>query len=60
MGTFNNFETLADDLPFRYNMLAGIADPGNSFFLVPVVHFPWSEKARMEKKAKTDENGDSV
>lgn len=44
-----------------YNMLAGIADPSNSFFVVPVIHFPWSEKARGEKrKAKAEENGESV
>ena len=44
-----------------YNMLAGLLDPGNSFFLVPVIHFPWSEKGREDrKKAKQDENGESV
>lgn len=36
-----------------YNMLAGIADPSNSFFVVPVVHFPWSERGR-EKRGKLD------
>ena len=34
-----------------WNMLAGIADSGNSFFLVPVMHFPWSEKGRERKRA---------
>jgi hypothetical protein len=29
-----------------YNAFAGIADSSNSFFLPPVVHFPWSEKRR--------------
>lgn len=29
-----------------YNAFAGIADSSNSFFLIPVFHFPWSEKAR--------------
>lgn len=29
-----------------YNAFAGIADDSNSFFVVPVVHFPWSEKGR--------------
>lgn len=24
-----------------YNALAGIADPSNSFFIIPVAHFPW-------------------
>jgi len=27
-----------------YNALAGIADDSNSFFIIPVAHFPWSEK----------------
>jgi len=29
-----------------YNALAGIADSSNSFFVIPVAHFPWSEKGR--------------
>lgn len=29
-----------------YNALAGILDDTNSFFIVPVAHFPWSAKAR--------------
>jgi len=29
-----------------YNAFAGIADSTNSFFVVPVFHFPWSEKGR--------------
>jgi uncharacterized protein len=33
-----------------YNALAGIADTSNSFFIIPVVHFPWSEKAKMDKR----------
>jgi len=36
-----------------YNALAGIADTSNSFFLIPVAHFPWSEKGR-EARAKTE------
>ncbi|KAI1173572.1 gpr fun34 family protein [Nemania sp. FL0916] len=36
-----------------YNAFAGIADPTNSFFLIPVFHFPWSEKAR-ESRVKSD------
>ncbi|KAI0466167.1 gpr fun34 family protein [Xylaria cf. heliscus] len=35
-----------------YNAFAGIADTSNSFFLIPVFHFPWSEKGR-EARAKT-------
>ena len=37
----------------RYNALAGIADTSNSFFVVPVAHFPWSDKGR-EKREKVD------
>ncbi|KAI5859674.1 GPR1/FUN34/yaaH family-domain-containing protein [Durotheca rogersii] len=36
-----------------YNAFAGIADSSNSFFVVPVFHFPWSEKGR-EARAKTE------
>jgi succinate-acetate transporter protein len=36
-----------------YNAFAGIADSSNSFFLLPVFHFPWSEKAR-EARMKTE------
>lgn len=32
-----------------YNALAGIADSSNSFFVIPVAHFPWSEKARKDR-----------
>lgn len=39
-----------------YNMIAGIADPSNSFFIIPVIHFPWSEKGRERRKAKRDRN----
>jgi len=38
-----------------YNALAGIADPSNSFFLIPVFHFPWSDKGR-ENRGKVDNN----
>lgn len=37
-----------------YNALAGIADTSNSFFVVPVLHFPWSEKGREMKRTKTN------
>jgi succinate-acetate transporter protein len=33
-----------------YNAFAGIADSSNSFFLPPVVHFPWSEKKRSARR----------
>jgi len=36
-----------------YNALAGMADSGNSFFVIPVAHFPWSEKGR-ERRGKVD------
>lgn len=29
-----------------YNALAGIADDSNSFFVIPVAHFPWSVKGK--------------
>jgi len=32
-----------------YNAFAGIADSTNSFFVVPVAHFPWSEKGRQNR-----------
>ncbi|KAH6623843.1 GPR1/FUN34/yaaH family-domain-containing protein [Chaetomium tenue] len=37
-----------------YNAFAGIADSSNSFFLIPVFHFPWSEKGREARLAKTN------
>jgi len=36
-----------------YNALAGIADSTNSFFVIPVAHFPWSATGR-ERRGKTD------
>lgn len=33
-----------------YNAFAGIADSTNSFFVPPVVHFPWSEKKRSARR----------
>jgi len=38
-----------------YNALAGIADNSNSFFVIPVAHFPWSEKARERRAANNNE-----
>ncbi|KAF2857740.1 hypothetical protein K470DRAFT_273047 [Piedraia hortae CBS 480.64] len=37
-----------------YNALAGIADRSNSFFLIPVIHFPWSDKGREGRKKKNE------
>ena len=33
-----------------YVALAGLADNNNSFFTIPVWHFPWSEKGRSAKQ----------
>jgi len=32
-----------------YNALAGIADDSNSFFIIPVFHFPWSVQGRANR-----------
>jgi len=37
-----------------YNALAGIADTSNSFFIIPVAHFPWSAKGRERRESKTE------
>lgn len=37
-----------------YNAFAGIADNSNSFFIAPVVHFPWSDTGRSRRRQKTD------
>lgn len=42
-----------------YNALAGIADSSNSFFLVPVIHFPWSEKKRNERRASKQDSSNA-
>lgn len=36
-----------------YNAFAGILEPSNSFFVVPVAHFPWSDKGR-ERRGKAN------
>ncbi|KAI5239853.1 hypothetical protein E4T43_06557 [Aureobasidium subglaciale] len=41
-----------------WNMLAGIADRGNSFFLVPVAHFPWSDKGKQRRREKAESIAD--
>ncbi|OTB00722.1 hypothetical protein M426DRAFT_324085 [Hypoxylon sp. CI-4A] len=38
-----------------YNAFAGIADSSNSFFIIPVFHFPWSEKGRQDRSAAKTE-----
>lgn len=38
-----------------YNALAGIADTSNSFFVIPVAHFPWSARNHA-KRAKSAEH----
>ena len=41
--------------------MAGLADATNSFFVIPVIHFPWSEKAREDKrKAESGEDKANV
>jgi len=42
-----------------YNALAGMADDSNSFFVVPVAHFPWSVKGR-ERRAITKTERETV
>ena len=38
-----------------YNAFAGMADNSNSFFICPVIHFPWSAAGRASRgKDKTD------
>ncbi|KAG9695596.1 hypothetical protein KCU95_g6426, partial [Aureobasidium melanogenum] len=37
-----------------WNLFAGVADRGNSFFLIPVLHFPWSEKGRSRRRSKAE------
>lgn len=32
-----------------YIMLSGLAEPSNAGFAIPVLHFPWSDKARAQK-----------
>ena len=36
-----------------YNALAGILDDSNSFFVIPVAHFPWSVTGQ-NKRAKEE------
>jgi len=38
-----------------YNAFAGIADSSNSFFVVPVAHFPWSDKGRERRNKVNNE-----
>jgi len=40
-----------------YNALAGILDDTNSFFVIPVAHFPWSVKGRQRREEAANENG---
>ncbi|KAF4636198.1 hypothetical protein G7Y89_g1893 [Cudoniella acicularis] len=42
-----------------YNAFAGIADDSNSFFVIPVAHFPWSDKGR-ERKPVTKTERETV
>jgi len=38
-----------------YNALAGIADTSNSFFIIPVAHFPWSAKGKERRRDDSHE-----
>ncbi|PYH42926.1 acetate uptake transporter family protein [Aspergillus saccharolyticus JOP 1030-1] len=38
-----------------YSCLAGIADTSNSFFIIPVWHFPWSEKKRESRRRMSED-----
>jgi len=39
-----------------YNALAGLADTSNSFFIIPVAHFPWSEKGKQARSINKAEH----
>ncbi|OAG44406.1 hypothetical protein AYO21_01402 [Fonsecaea monophora] len=39
-----------------YNALAGLADTSNSFVIIPVAHFPWSEKGCQQRGPRTAEH----
>lgn len=45
-------------LPLNHTELANVFFP-RSFFILPVVHFPWSVKA-MQDKGKLDTNGSKI
>lgn len=42
-----------------YNALAGLADDSNSFFILPVIHFPWSVKG-LQARGKLSLDGDKI
>lgn len=37
-----------------YNAYAGVADSSNTWLIVPVVHFPWSEKGRHARRERRE------
>ncbi|EFX01874.1 gpr fun34 family protein [Grosmannia clavigera kw1407] len=39
-----------------YNAFAGIIDSSNSFFVIPVFHFPWSEKGYEARRKAANES----
>lgn len=43
-----------------WNMISGLLTPGNSFFLIPVLHFPWSETGRERKYKKKQQEEESL
>ena len=43
-----------------YLMLAGLLDESNSFFTIPVLHFPWSDKGREARRKFKSESDEAV
>ncbi|KAF9888643.1 hypothetical protein FE257_008401 [Aspergillus nanangensis] len=48
------FFTLLGSFLAWYNAFAGLADNSNSFFILPVLHFPWSEKGRQSRRERKE------
>ena len=63
MAWYNAFAGMADDgyvpvlrNPFKHRRSSNhdAHSPSNSFFIVPVAHFPWSEKGRARRASKAE------
>lgn len=39
-----------------WNMMSALLTPDNAFFMIPVFHFPWSEKGRAARKPSVAED----
>lgn len=37
-----------------YNSFAGLAEPSNTYFIPPVVHFPWSDQGKKTRRPPAD------